>query len=268
MVETEFGYHVIEVQDKEDVVLLASVAKKIVPSEATSNQVFRSATQFELNAGKDGFSSAAQTENFEIKTAANLQELDESIPGLGNQRSIVKWAFGEESSVGAIKRFNKQGGGYVVAVLSEATDEGLASVEEVRFAVRSVLLKQKKFVYLQKQHAKSLDLGQLAETYNVNVNTSSAIAAAAGSIAGAGTEPSVVGAGFALSAGVTSSLVEGRQGVFALQLTGDIQKATPLVSYQGYNDTAASLVMPTLATKLQEVVKANYELVDNRNEYY
>ncbi len=268
VVETEFGYHIIEVQDKEDVVLLASVAKKIVPSEATSNQVFRSATQFELNAGKDGFSSAAQSENYEIKTAANLQELDESIPGLGNQRSIVKWAFGEEASVGAIKRFNKQGGGYVVAVLSEATEEGLASVEEVRLTVRSILLKQKKFEYLQKQHAESLDLTQLAETYNLTVNTSSAIAAAAGTIAGAGTEPNVVGAGFALSAGVTSSLVEGRQGVFALQLTGDIQKATPLVSYQGYNDTSASFVLPTLANKLQEVVQANYELVDNRNEYY
>ena len=267
VVETDFGYHIIEVQEKEDVVLLASVAKKIVPSEATSNQVFRAATQFELNADKDGFSSSAQVDNYEIKTASNLSELDESIPGLGNQRSIVKWAFGEEATVGAIKRFNKQGGGYVVAVLSEATEKDLTSVEETRLQVTPLLINQKKFSYMQKQHPGTVDLAQLAESYNVSINTSSAINAAAGTIAGAGTEPSVVGASFGLATGTTSSLLEGKQGVFAVQLI-DHTKATPLVSYQGYNDTAASLVMPILSSKLQEVVQANYDIVDNRNEFY
>jgi peptidyl-prolyl cis-trans isomerase D len=267
VVETDFGYHVIEVQEKEDVVLLASVAKKIVPSEATSNQVFRAATQFELNADKDGFASSAQVDNYEIKTASNLSELDESIPGLGNQRSIVKWAFGEEATVGAIKRFNKQGGGYVVAVLSEATEKGLTSVEEARLQVTPLLMNQKKFSYMQKQHAGTVDLAQLAGSYGVSINTSSAINAAAGTIAGAGTEPSVVGASFGLATGTTSSLLEGKQGVFVVQLI-DNTKATPLVSYQGYNDTAASFVMPILSSKLQEVVQSSYDIVDNRNEFY
>lgn len=267
VVETEFGFHVIEVQDKEDVVLLASVAKKIVPSEATSNQVFRSATQFELSSGKDGFSSASQAENYEIKTASNLKELDENIPGLGAERNIVRWAYSEDTSTGSIKRFNKQGGGYVVARLSESSDEGLASVEEVRSQISMILLKQKKIDYLQKQHSGTIDLNSLASTYNVSVNTSSAINAAAGTIAGAGTEPRVVGASFGLEIGETSSLIEGKQGAFLIKLN-DLQKATPLVSYQGYNDTSLSFILPTLTSKLQEVVQSNYELVDSRSEYY
>jgi peptidyl-prolyl cis-trans isomerase D len=267
VVETEFGYHVIEVQDKEDVVLLASVAKKIVPSEATSNQVFRAATQFELNSTNDGFSSASQAENYAIKTASNLKELDENIPGLGAERNIVRWVYSEDASVGAIKRFNKQGGGYVVARVSASRDEGLASVGEVRSEVSSILLKQKKIDYLQKEHAGTNDLSSIASTYNVTVNTSSAINATAGTIAGAGTEPGVVGASFGLQVGETSSLVEGKQGVFLVKLT-DIQNATPLVSYQGYNDTSLSLILPTIANKLQEVVQSGYELLDNRSEYY
>jgi peptidyl-prolyl cis-trans isomerase D len=267
VVETEFGYHVIEVQDKEDVVLLASVAKKIVPSEATSNQVFRAATQFELNSTNDGFSSASQAENYAIKTASNLKELDENIPGLGAERNIVRWVYSEDASVGAIKRFNKQGGGYVVARVSASRDEGLASVGEVRSEVSSILLKQKKIDYLQKEHAGTNDLSSIASTYNITVNTSSAINATAGTIAGAGTEPGVIGASFGLQVGETSSLVEGKQGVFLVKLT-DIQNATPLVSYQGYNDTSLSLILPTIANKLQEVVQSGYELVDNRSEYY
>jgi hypothetical protein len=267
VVETEFGYHVIEVQDKEDVVLLASVAKKIVPSEATSNQVFRAATQFELNSTNDGFSSASQAENYAIKTASNLKELDENIPGLGAERNIVRWVYSEDASVGAIKRFNKQGGGYVVARVSASRDEGLASVGEVRSEVSSILLKQKKIDYLQKEHAGTNDLSSIASTYNITVNTSSAINATAGTIAGAGTEPGVIGASFGLQVGETSSLVEGKQGVFLVKLT-DIQNATPLVSYQGYNDTSLSLILPTIANKLQEVVQSGYELLDNRSEYY
>ena len=38
--ETPFGFHIIEIQDKYDAVKLATVAKKIIPSEETSNDVF------------------------------------------------------------------------------------------------------------------------------------------------------------------------------------------------------------------------------------
>jgi hypothetical protein len=101
----------------------------------------------------------------------------------------------------------------------------------------------------------------------VSVNTSSAINAAAGTIAGAGTEPGVVGASFGLEIGETSSLIEGKQSAFLVKLN-DLQKATPLVSYQGYNDTSLSFILPILTSKLQEVVQSNFELVDNRSEYY
>ncbi|GIR81756.1 MAG: hypothetical protein CM15mP83_4820 [Flavobacteriaceae bacterium] len=50
--------------------------------------------------------------------------MDESIPGLGAQRTIVKWSFEEETSVSDIKRFDLLGGGYVVAELIEKTSAG------------------------------------------------------------------------------------------------------------------------------------------------
>ena len=77
VVETDFGYHIIEVQEKEDVVLIASVVKKIVPSEATSNEVFRTATEFEIDSKKNGFTSAAETSGNDPRSAANLSLMEE-----------------------------------------------------------------------------------------------------------------------------------------------------------------------------------------------
>ena len=50
VVETEFGFHVVKVTDKNDLALIADVIAAIVPSDKTSNEIFRNATQFEMDA--------------------------------------------------------------------------------------------------------------------------------------------------------------------------------------------------------------------------
>ena len=53
IVETDYGYHVIKVVAKDDVVLLASIAEKNIPSDQTSDKVFNEATKFEMNLSKN-----------------------------------------------------------------------------------------------------------------------------------------------------------------------------------------------------------------------
>ena len=144
VVETDFGYHVIEVQEKEDVVLIASVVKKIIPSESTSNEVFRLATEFEIKSKKNGFSTASESLGYDLRNATNLKLMDESIPGLGVQHTIVKWSFEEKTSVRDIKRLDLLGGGYVVAELIEKSSAGKSSVEDARNAVQAKLMQDKK----------------------------------------------------------------------------------------------------------------------------
>ena len=62
LVETEFGFHIIKVTDKDDLALIADVAAAAVPSDKTSNEVFRNATQFEIdsNDAKDFIATAEQ----------------------------------------------------------------------------------------------------------------------------------------------------------------------------------------------------------------
>ena len=267
VVETDFGYHVIEVQEKEDVVLIASVVKKIVPSESTSNEVFRLATEFEIESKKNGFSTASESLGYDLRNGSNLKLMDESIPGLGVQRTIVKWSFEEETSVSDIKRFDLLGGGYVVAELIEKSSAGTSSVEDARNTVESKLMQDKKYDLLRSKYSSDVSLAKIAEDYGQSILTSSAINAAAGSIAGAGTEPFVVGSGFSLEMNQTSALIQGKQGIFMLEV--DLfEESTALPSYDGYSSSLNESVLNRLRPLIDEVIRDHFEVVDNRFDYF
>jgi len=267
VVETDFGYHVIEVQEKEDVVLIASVVKKIVPSESTSNEVFRLATEFEIESKKNGFSTASESLGYDLRNGSNLKLMDESIPGLGVQRTIVKWSFEEETSVSDIKRFDLLGGGYVVAELIEKSSAGTSSVEDARNTVESKLMQDKKYDLLRSKYSSDVSLATIAEDYGQSILTSSAINAAAGSIAGAGTEPFVVGSGFSLEMNQTSALIQGKQGIFMFEV--DLfEESTALPSYDGYSSSLNESVLNRLRPLIDEVIRDHFEVVDNRFDYF
>ena len=267
VVETDFGYHIIEVQEKEDVVLIASVVKKIVPSESTSREVFRVATEFEDDSNKNGFTAAAESLGKEPRSAANISLMEESIPGLGSQRTIVKWAFSEETKINDIKRFDLMGGGYVVAELTDTTAAGTKSVEDAQGLVRPIILQDKKYDLLVSKYGDNANLANFAEDYSQTISTSSAINAATGSIAGAGIEPFVVGSGFSLQMNETSSLIQGKQGVFVLEV--DLfEEATSLRSYEGYSSLLSEEAINSLRPLIDEVIRDQHEVVDNRFDYF
>ncbi|MGB2153181.1 MAG: peptidylprolyl isomerase [Flavobacteriaceae bacterium] len=66
LVETEFGFHVVKITDKQDLVLMADVAQKIIPSESTSNEIFKKATQFEMGSAKEEFATLAEKKNYNL----------------------------------------------------------------------------------------------------------------------------------------------------------------------------------------------------------
>jgi peptidyl-prolyl cis-trans isomerase D len=267
VVETDFGYHIIEVQEKEDVVLIASVVKKIVPSESTSREVFRMATEFEDYSNKNGFTAAAESSVKDPRSAANISLMEESIPGLGSQRTIVKWAFSEETKINDIKRFDLMGGGYVVAELTDATAAGIKSVEDAQGLVRPIILQDKKYELLVSKYGDNAKLANFAEDYSQTISTSSAINAAAGSIAGAGIEPFVVGSGFSLQMNETSSLIQGKQGVFVLEV--DLfEEANSLRSYEGYSSLLSEEAINSLRPLIDEVIRDQHDVVDNRFDYF
>jgi len=121
MVETDFGFHVIKIDDKEDLVQIGYLSREIVASEETSNNLFTDATKFEMASisGDKAFTDLANESSYTVRPVNKIKALDENLPGLSRQRSIVQWAFNDETETGDIKRFNINNGYAVVQLTAK-----------------------------------------------------------------------------------------------------------------------------------------------------
>ena len=267
LVETPFGFHVIKVTDKQDLVLLASVSREIVPSDQTSNRIFKDATQFEMDAGKGEFAAVAEASIFNVRTVNQVAQLDENLPGLPEQRNIVQWAFNEDTKVGEIKRFNLSYGGYAVVQVTAAREKGLAAPEEVLLEVTQAILKEKKAAQIIANNKAISSLEDLAAKNGLEVVNALAVNQKSGTLVGAGFEPYIVGAAFSLKEGGTSKLIEGNNGVYLLQLTAK-KIAEDLEDYSDYARQLTNQGREGLGAAIVEALETSAEIEDNRALYY
>ena len=267
LVETAFGFHVIKVTDKQDLVLLASISREIIPSDETSNRVFKDATQFEMDAGKGEFAAVAEASNFNVRTVNQVAQLDENLPGLPEQRNIVQWAFNEDTKVGDIKRFNLSYGGYAVVQVTSAREKGLASPKEVFSEVTKAILKEKKAKQIIADNKSAASLEDLAAKNGLEVVNALAVNQKSGTLVGAGFEPYVVGAAFSLNERGMSKLIKGNNGVYMLQLTAK-KIAEDLEDYSAYARQLTSQGRESLGAAIVEALETSAEIEDNRALYY
>ena len=268
VVETEFGFHVVEVQEqknKQKAMKFATISKEIEASEKTLNEVFANASRFEVAAQKGDFSQIAKTQELALKPVNKIGALDATIPGVGNNRSIVNWAFGEDVSVGDVKRFSILDG-YVVVQLTRKSSKGLMSIAEASALVMPKL----RNAYKAKQIMATIsgdDLDAIASSQGITVQNATAITMAAPTIPGAGAEPEVVGAAFAKAAGETTSLIAGEKGVFKVRVTA-VNNAPALENYASYANQLNSAATPAVNTKVYQALKNAAEIEDNRANFF
>lgn len=268
VVETEFGFHVVEVQEqknKQKAMKFATISKEIEASEKTLNEVFANASRFEVAAQKGDFSQIAKTQELALKPVNKIGALDATIPGVGNNRSIVNWAFEEDVSVGDVKRFSILDG-YVVVQLTRKSPKGLMSIAEASALVMPKL----RNAYKAKQIMASIsgdDLDAIASSQGITVQNATAITMAAPTIPGAGAEPEVVGAAFAKAAGETTSLIAGEKGVFKVRVTA-VNNAPVLENYASYANQLNSAATPAVNTKVYQALKNAAEIEDNRANFF
>jgi len=267
LVETEFGYHIVNVTEKQDLVQIATLVRNIEPSEETINALFTDATKFEMatTTSDKAFIEVAQENEFVVRPVNQIKSMDENLPGLSAQRNIVQWAFNEDTEVGDIRRFNINNG-YAVVQLTAKYDEGLMSVEDASATVLSEIRKQKKAEQiLQANTGKSLE--ELASSNNTIISTASALTVKAPTIAGAGREPLVVGTAFSLDQGQVSELIQGETGIFKLEVTKK-EVSPELPNYATYANTLGTANSNRVNTAVFTALKNKSDVEDNRAAFY
>lgn len=264
VVKTVFGFHIIEVEgqkNKTKAVQVGTISRKIEPSETTTDKVFREASNFEINAGKGDFGVLATDNKYTLRPVNGIKVLDENIPGVGNQRPIVRWTFEEDVEVGDIKRFNIPNG-YVIAQLVAKHKAGLMSADDATAKVLPIIRKEKKAKIIM-DRASATTLEDFAADEKTNVRTATGINMKNPTISGAGREPILTGAAFGLNEGETSKLIEGTNGVYMVQVT-KVTPAVELDSYQAAANRVEQEKASAVNSKLYNALKEAADIEDNR----
>ncbi len=268
VVKTDFGFHIIEVQKqtgKKKAIKVATVAKEILPSDKTISEVYNTTQKFEIAANDGDFAEVAKDKGYTVRPVNRMLAMEESLPGEGSQRSIVQWTFEEDASVGDIKRFQTNDG-YIVAQLTTKRKKGLMAVEDVSGRVTPILRNEKKASKIMSGISGST-LDEIASSQGQIVKTAGAINMASTTIAGAGNEPKVVGAAFALKEGEVSDPIQGERGVYIVKAT-KITEAPTLENYGVYANQVANTARAGVTAKVLEALKEAADIEDNRATFY
>ena len=268
VVETDFGFHVVgvgEQKNKQKAIKIATVTNEVELSEKTLSVNFAEASRFEVASQKGDFAEMAKTAGIDLKPVNKIGELDSNIPGVGNNRSIINWAFDEENNVGDIKRFSIVDG-YVIAQLTRKDPKGLLSVAEASVTVNPILRNEKKAKKIR-EAITGTTLVELAASQNVTVQTATAVTMSAPTLPGAGAELEVVGAAFGKSAGELTGFIDGKTGVFIAKVLA-INNAPDLETYAAYANQLNGKIQPTVNASVVSALKSAADIEDNRANFF
>lgn len=268
VVKSQFGYHVIKIDGQKNfqpVVKLATFARKIEASEATENTIFQKAETLalDLSNGKD-FDAVVKEKNLNALPAVGLKSLDENVPGIGNERQIVSWAFEPETEKGSFKRFDIDGG-YVVAVLTEKVAKGLMPVDKAISRVRPILTNERKAAMIQDKIS-GATLDEIAASVNQTVKVATDVNLQSPTLSGVGFEPKVVGAMINAKENKVVKNVVGDKGVFAFVVEGR-ELPTALPNYDSYRKRLAN-ERKSKTFQMYEAVKKATDVEDNLGSFY
>ncbi|MGQ1787875.1 MULTISPECIES: peptidylprolyl isomerase [unclassified Saccharicrinis] len=272
-VQTQFGIHIIEIQAVGKLTTkynIATLAREVKYSSKTYQQVYSNANKFAAtNNTADKFREGIKTENLTPRFAT-LKATDRNVSGLESSRRLVQWAF--ESGVNdmspTIYEFGNQ---FVIAVVTEASEEGFQDVDDasVQSRIRNILVKDKKADIIMKKFkentASSQSLTSLAQKMNSKVQSAANINFGSFQVSGAGVEPALVALASLSDVDKISIPVKGNQGVYVVKVTSESISDTPDISS---TKTQLESTNSSKSYGLSRSIREKSEVKDERLKYF
>ena len=267
IVKSQFGYHIIHIQDQKNIqkmVSLATFSRKIEASEETENDIFQKAETFasELSSGKNA-DDLAKEKNLLIQPVLGLKAMDEKVSSLGNQRQIVTWAFEKGTKENDIKRFDIEKG-YGIVTLTAKRKKGL-TIGSSKFKIRNILLNQKKVKEI-KEKIKGDNLEDIAKVFGKTINSSKAVSLGSPVLPGAGRSTNLISVLTTLDENKLYKGIETENGVFIVKI---LKKEMPntLENYKSLTGIISNR-NKSKGAAAYEAIKKIADIEDNRASMY
>ena len=246
-------------------VLLADVVKEIIPSNESSNNNYRKASQAEFDANSD-LPLNSSDESLFIDSFNSFKEFDSGLPGIENSRQVIKWLYEDQTKVGNVKRFTLNDG-YLVAKATSFNKKSLPNVDDVRDEVSKTLLKDKKFAFFVKKYKSSTDIDLISQDYEIELERASAVTQNDPILVGAGSEPYIIGSSFSLDVDQTSKILKGNNGIYIVRLLSK-ETAEDISIGAAISNSLSDREVERISTLIPQVLESKAEIVDNRSLYY
>jgi peptidyl-prolyl cis-trans isomerase D len=228
IVETDFGFHIVEVTGKKDPakkLRLAVITHQVTASTKTYQDVFAKASKFATeNKTSSQFNATIENEGLNKRVAPSLRAMASRIPGIENPRQIIRWAFDEETEVGDVSTIFDLDDMFVVALLTKKDNKGIPSLADIKEQIKpQVMNKKKGEMIVEKMKAMNNDLSRIASEYNSELQSLGDLTFESRMLGAFGQESKVIGEIFAANQG-ESLAIAGSNSAFAVKLNS-INKA-------------------------------------------
>jgi peptidyl-prolyl cis-trans isomerase D len=272
IVTTQFGVHLIEIEDQKGsskVVKVAIVDKPLVASSKTQSAGYSKAQAFLISLNKDDFDAQATKAGLKVKPAENVNGVAASLPGLDNARDLVRWAFKADDGAISDQVFTI-GDQYVVAHLVQIKKKGFLPLDAVKKQIEPAVRNQVKGKVLSEKFASALNgsssIDQVAQKAGSKVVPVQNIVFANPIIPGAAAEYKVIGTVFGSPVNKLSKPVAGQQGVYVFVVDNFINPA-PLTNAVREKQQIGQAVLQRSEGQIFDALKDKDNVKDYRAKF-
>lgn len=226
IVESQFGVHLIKVEDTRpvDLISVANITRVIEPSSATIDVAYNKASQLSIsyNSAKEFLAEAGK--EYSLLSATNVAPNATFVPGInGDPKDFVRWMF--RSELNEVSDAMELGNQIIVAALTQVNEEGEPQLAAVKDRMEREVIKEKKAELLKAKFSGST-LQEMATSVGATVETANNVSFSNAVLTGAGREPKVIGMALASKEKEVSSVIAGENGVYVFAVTSITEGTT------------------------------------------
>lgn len=273
VVETQFGYHIIEVLDvansRHSVYTVAQIYKLIAPSSETTKEYFKKASDFAgQNTTAEAFDKAIETQKLNKRLADNITEGARSLPGLDGTKELVKWVYTtKKGEVSPVFEFKDK---FIVAKLAGIREKGILPLDEVRDEVAMEARRKKKADMFIKEFeskaAGSKSINDIATKMNLEPEKQENLTFSSYNIMSLGREDALIGTATGLKAGNISKPVMGENGVFMVSVASINEGAAPS-DYSNQQKMAEQMLTGRADYEVITALKEKANIIDHKSRF-
>lgn len=272
IVETEFGYHIIKVTEtmNRNKYVIASIEREIAPSDETRNKAFRKADYFASTSNDyDEFISNADRDSVQVFNAEDVGKNDRRFNDVNNARIVIQWAY-NDAEIGDVSNVMELEDQYIVATLTNITEEGPAALEDVRDQIEPKVKNDKKAdIIAEKLDSMEGTLDEISENYgaDASVYSSSDLKFSTNSLPSVGFAPIAIGRAFSLESGERSEPIKEENGIVVIEMI-NLTQAPEIADYSTYKNQIEQRISGRISYNAGEAIKKNADIKDLRYRFF